>query len=134
MRQSRSASLPHPLGEFHLRFGIGINALDYSGYPDCRPEYLAAFEQLANLATRAGVEGDRFTLHAPLLHLTKAAIIGRGAALGIDYAVTTSCYDPTPKGEACGQCDACLLRLKGFAEAGMIDPATYQPSTESALP
>ena len=105
---------------------IGANALDYSGYPDCRPEYLAAFERMANLATKASVEGSgRFRIHAPLLHMTKAEIILRGVALGIDYAMTHSCYDPGPAGEACGACDSCLLRLKGFCEAGMIDPVRY---------
>ena len=104
---------------------IGINALDYSGYPDCRPEYLQAFEHLANLATRAGVEGGRMTIHAPLLHLSKAQIIERGLALGVDYAATISCYDPSPEGAACGACDACQLRLRGFAENGIADPAPY---------
>jgi 7-cyano-7-deazaguanine synthase len=106
---------------------IGVNALDYSGYPDCRPEYIAAYEQMANLATKAGVEGtQRLTIHTPLIALTKAQIIQRGLALGVDYGETITCYDPTPDGAACGQCDACLLRLKGFAEAGLPDPATYQ--------
>jgi 7-cyano-7-deazaguanine synthase len=106
---------------------IGVNALDYSGYPDCRPEYIAAYEQMANLATKAGVEGtQRLTIHTPLIALTKAQIIQRGLALGVDYGETITCYDPTPDGTACGQCDACLLRLKGFAEAGLPDPATYQ--------
>ncbi|MGE5546901.1 MAG: 7-cyano-7-deazaguanine synthase QueC [Solirubrobacterales bacterium] len=104
---------------------IGVNAVDYSGYPDCRPEYVAAFERMANLATKAGVEGNKLTLHAPLISLTKAEIIRRGLALGVDYALTSSCYDPTPEGEACGRCDACRLRLKGFAEAGRPDPARY---------
>lgn len=113
------------LGAFDLF--IGVNALDYSGYPDCRPEYLEAFERLANLATRAGVEGrGRFTVHAPLLRLTKREIIVRGAALGVDFALTSSCYDPAPDGEACGVCDACLLRLKGFREAGRADPLPYR--------
>lgn len=103
---------------------LGVNALDYSGYPDCRPEYLAAFECMANLATRAGVEGRKLTIHAPLIAWTKAQIIRRGLELGVDFALTTSCYDPTPKG-ACGHCDSCLLRLKGFAEAGVPDPARY---------
>ncbi|HSR35538.1 MAG TPA: 7-cyano-7-deazaguanine synthase QueC [Desulfurivibrionaceae bacterium] len=106
---------------------IGVNALDYSGYPDCRPEFLAAFEQVANLGTKAGVTGERrFTIHAPLLRLTKAEIIRQGLALGVDYAMTHSCYDPDAAGRACGHCDSCLLRLKGFAEAGMADPASYQ--------
>ena len=103
----------------------GVNAVDYSGYPDCRPEYIAAFEQMANLATRAGVEGQmRLTIHAPLIRLTKAEIIRRGLELGVDYSLTTTCYDPDPQtGAACGQCDACRLRQKGFAEAGLADPA-----------
>jgi 7-cyano-7-deazaguanine synthase len=105
---------------------IGVNALDYSGYPDCRPEYVAAFEQMANLATRAGVEGtQRLTIHAPLQHLSKAEIIRLGHELGVDYAITTSCYDPAPDGTACGRCDACQLRRRGFAEAGAADPITY---------
>ena len=102
---------------------IGVNALDYSGYPDCRPEYIAAFEALANLATKAGVEGrQRLTVHAPLLALTKADIIRRGLALGVDYGLTSSCYDPGPDGRPCGACDSCRLRAKGFAEAGVPDP------------
>lgn len=105
---------------------LGVNALDYSGYPDCRPEYLRAFESMANLATRAGVEGtQRLRIHAPLLHLSKAGIVSLGHSLGVDYAMTTSCYDPASDGAACGHCDACLLRLKGFAEAGEQDPVTY---------
>lgn len=104
------------------RLVIGVNALDYSGYPDCRPEYIAAFEALAKLATRAGVEGVRFHVHAPLLHMTKAQIIRRGVALGLDYALTHSCYDPNPEGRACGRCDSCVLRARGFAEAGIEDP------------
>jgi len=104
---------------------IGVNALDYSGYPDCRPEYLAAFERMAALATRAGVEGKPVRLHAPLLELSKADIIRRGLALGVDYALTRSCYDPLASGESCGRCDACLLRLRGFAQAGARDPAPY---------
>ena len=101
---------------------IGVNAIDYSGYPDCRPEYLAAFERLAALATRAGVEGRRFRIHAPLLRLTKAEIIRRGAALGLDYSLTMSCYDPTPEGRPCERCDSCQLRARGFREAGIVDP------------
>ena len=102
---------------------IGVNALDYSGYPDCRPEYIAAYENMANLATRAGVEGKaRLSIHTPLIHLTKAEIIRRGLDLGVDYALTSSCYDPGPDGRPCGQCDSCLLRQKGFAEAGVPDP------------
>ena len=104
---------------------LGVNAVDYSGYPDCRPEFLRAFEQLANLATRAGVEGSRFAIHAPLLNLSKAEIIGRGLSLGVDYALTHSCYDPTTDGLACGVCDSCQLRLKGFREAGIADPIRY---------
>lgn len=102
---------------------VGVNALDYSGYPDCRPEYIAAFEAMANLATRAGTEGkERFKIHAPLIQMTKAQIIRTGIELGIDYGLTTSCYDPAPRGAPCGQCDACLLRSKGFADAGIEDP------------
>jgi len=106
---------------------IGVNALDYAGYPDCRPEFLAAFEHLADLATRAGVLGQRFHIHAPLLKLTKADIIRRGLELGVDYALTTSCYDPTADGAACRRCDACVLRLQGFAANGVRDPARYAP-------
>jgi 7-cyano-7-deazaguanine synthase len=106
---------------------IGVNALDYSGYPDCRPEFIAAFEQMANLATRAGVEGaTRLTVHTPLMHLTKAEIITLGRTLDVDYAMTTSCYDPSPDGAACGHCDACQLRLRGFAQAGVSDPVRYR--------
>lgn len=105
---------------------IGVNALDYSGYPDCRPEYIAAFEALANLATRAGVEGRKICIHAPLIQLSKGAIIRRGLELGVDYALTHSCYDPDGAGLACGQCDSCQLRLKGFAEIGLSDPVAYQ--------
>lgn len=101
----------------------GMNAIDYSGYPDCRPGFLRAFESLAALATRAGVEGARFRVHAPLMQLDKAAIIRLGVSLGVDYALTHSCYDPAPDGTACGACDACLLRRKGFLEAGLADPA-----------
>lgn len=102
---------------------IGVNALDYSGYPDCRPEYIAAFEAMANLATRAGVEGaQRLQIHAPLIRLSKADIIRRGLALGVDYALTSSCYDPAAYGRPCGGCDACLLRAAGFAEVGLADP------------
>jgi 7-cyano-7-deazaguanine synthase len=102
---------------------IGVNALDYSGYPDCRPEYIAAFEQLAHLATRAGVEGhERLRIQAPLIRLTKAEIILQGLGLGVDYGMTSSCYDPGPRGQPCGQCDSCLLRARGFAEAGVADP------------
>lgn len=105
---------------------IGVNALDYSGYPDCRPEFIAAFERLANLATRAGVEGRPFRMHAPLIGLTKREIIARGLALGVDYSITRSCYDPSPAGEACGECDSCQLRLRGFRENGITDPAPYR--------
>lgn len=105
---------------------IGVNALDYSGYPDCRPEFISAFENLANLATRAGVEGDRpYTIHTPLIQLSKAEIIRTGLDLGVDYQLTHSCYDPTAAGVACGRCDSCLLRLKGFSEAGVEDPVEY---------
>jgi 7-cyano-7-deazaguanine synthase len=105
---------------------IGVNALDYSGYPDCRPEYIRAFEKMANLATRAGVEGTtRLLIRTPLISLSKAAIITLGISLGVDYSQTTSCYDPAPGGEACGRCDACQLRLKGFREAGVEDPIPY---------
>lgn len=105
---------------------IGANAVDYSGYPDCRPEYLAAFERLARLATVAGAEhGDRFTIHAPLLRLAKREIVERGLALGVDFSLTRTCYAPDETGRACGRCDACLLRLKGFAEAGAVDPIPY---------
>ncbi len=102
---------------------IGVNALDYSGYPDCRPEYIAAFERMANLATAAGVQGrQRLKIHAPLIDLTKAEIIRRGLALGVDYGLTSSCYDPGADGRPCGQCDSCQLRAKGFAQAGIADP------------
>ncbi|MFD2234151.1 7-cyano-7-deazaguanine synthase QueC [Phaeospirillum tilakii] len=104
---------------------LGVNAVDYSGYPDCRPDYIHAFEAMANLATKAAVEGRRMRLHTPLIDLTKADIIRRGLALGVDYAITSTCYDPAPDGRACGQCDSCRLRLKGFAEAGLSDPAPY---------
>jgi 7-cyano-7-deazaguanine synthase len=104
---------------------VGVNALDYAGYPDCRPEYIAAFETLANLATKAGVEGDRFRIHAPLIQMTKAEIIRRGLELGVDFRQTSSCYQPTDDGRACGRCDACLLRLAGFAEVGVVDPIKY---------
>ncbi len=105
---------------------IGVNALDYSGYPDCRPEYVSAFQTMANLATKAAVEGaGHYRIHTPLINLTKAEIIRKGLALGVDYGRTHSCYDPTPEGLACGRCDSCRLRLKGFAEAGAEDPARY---------
>ena len=106
---------------------VGVNAVDYSGYPDCRPEYIKAFQHLANLATKAGVEGQlKFTIHAPLIHLTKAQIIRRGTELGVDYSLTHTCYDPDEEGISCGRCDACQLRRKGFAEAGLCDPLPYQ--------
>ena len=106
---------------------IGVNALDYSGYPDCRPEFIKAYEDMANLATAYGVENQqRIQIHTPLIDLSKAQIIAKGLELGVDYAQTISCYDPTDKGEACGHCDACLLRLKGFNEQGQGDPAAYQ--------
>ena len=102
---------------------IGVNALDYSGYPDCRPEFIAAYERMANLATKAGVEGrQRLRIHTPLIEMSKAQIIARGAALGVDYSWTSSCYDPGPHGEPCGGCDSCVLRAKGFSEAGLVDP------------
>ena len=105
---------------------IGVNAIDYSGYPDCRPEFICAFENLANVATRAGSEeGARFRIHTPLISLAKAEIIRKGVSLGVDYSLTHSCYDPTPDGLACGQCDSCQLRLKGFREAGLKDPIRY---------
>jgi len=104
---------------------IGVNSLDTSGYPDCRPEFIAAFEHMANLGTRAGVEGRRFKIHAPLQHLTKADIIKKGQELGMDFSLTQSCYDPLLDGTACGRCESCLLRQKGFAEAGLIDPIKY---------
>ncbi len=105
---------------------VGVNALDYSGYPDCRPEYIEAFTRMANLATRAGVEGtQQLTIHAPLLQLSKAGIVALGTSLGVDYSITTSCYDPAPDGTSCGHCDACQLRLKGFAENGLRDPIAY---------
>ncbi|MGE5214302.1 MAG: 7-cyano-7-deazaguanine synthase QueC, partial [Nitrospirota bacterium] len=104
---------------------IGVNAIDYSGYPDCRPEFIDAFEHLANLATKAGVEGGRFRIHTPLIKLSKADIVRKAIELGVDLSLTHSCYDPTPEGLACGECDSCLLRLKGFREAGMKDPIRY---------
>ena len=104
---------------------IGVNAVDYSGYPDCRPEFIRAFEAMANLATRAGVEGARYRVHAPLISLTKAQIIRRGLELGVDYATTRSCYSPNPDGRACRECDSCRIRARGFAEVGIADPAEY---------
>jgi len=109
---------------------IGVNAIDYSGYPDCRPEFIRAFESLARLATKAGVEGARFSIHAPLSGMNKAQIIREGVRLGVDYAATHSCYDPAPDGRACGQCDSCRLRRRGFAEAGVPDPTRYLSPTD----
>ncbi len=114
---------------------LGVNAVDYSGYPDCRPEYIEAYARMANLATKAGVEGTtRLRIHTPLISLTKAEIIRRGLELGVDYSLTSTCYDPDPTGLSCGRCDACLLRLKGFADNGIADPAAYsfRPKTPSA--
>ena len=109
---------------------IGVNALDYSGYPDCRPEYIQAFEEMANLATKAGVEGEHFTIHMPLINMTKAEIIRKGRELGVDFSITSTCYDPSPDGRPCGQCDACILRQKGFAESGSKDPLLYNKDGE----
>ena len=111
---------------------IGVNALDYSGYPDCRPEFIAAYEQMANIATKAGVEGNHLRIHTPLIDLTKAQTIERGLGLGVDYSLTSSCYDPTPAGTACGHCDSCLLRLRGFQEAGAEDPIEYRSEETAA--
>ncbi|WP_149361070.1 7-cyano-7-deazaguanine synthase QueC [Lolliginicoccus suaedae] len=105
---------------------LGVNAVDYSGYPDCRPEYISAFEAMAKLATRAGVQGGRVEIHTPLISMSKAEIVRAGTKLGIDYGLTLSCYDPDSEGHPCGQCDSCLLRLKGFADAGLSDPLEYQ--------
>ncbi|OGP86893.1 MAG: 7-cyano-7-deazaguanine synthase QueC [Deltaproteobacteria bacterium RBG_19FT_COMBO_43_11] len=106
---------------------IGVNAMDYSGYPDCRPEYIAAYEKMANLATKASVSGkQKFIIHTPLIEMSKAQIIQKGVELGVDFSLTHSCYDPTPQGRACGECDSCLLRLKGFRDAGMSDPIKYK--------
>ncbi len=109
---------------------LGANALDYSGYPDCRPEYIEAYERMANLATRAGVEGSRLRIHTPLISLSKAEIVNLGTRLGVDYSLTWSCYDPAPDGTACGRCESCILRRKGFREAGMEDPISYQNSVK----
>jgi 7-cyano-7-deazaguanine synthase len=111
---------------------VGVNALDYSGYPDCRPKYIAAYQDMANLATKRGVEGQRLTIHTPLIDLSKAEIIKRGLELGVDYSLTRSCYDPSPTGAGCGQCDSCQLRLRGFAANGMSDPAPYVPQARAA--
>jgi 7-cyano-7-deazaguanine synthase len=109
---------------------IGVNALDYSGYPDCRPEFVEAFEKMANLATKAGVEGRQaLRIHTPLIALTKAEIIRKGIELGVDYGLTSSCYDPSPTGEPCGECDSCLLRRKGFRENGIVDPLRYEKAS-----
>ena len=112
---------------------LGVNALDYSGYPDCRPEYIAAYQAMANLATRAGVEGQtRLTIHTPLIQLSKREIIATGLRLGVDYGLTRSCYDPAPDGAACGECDSCVLRLKGFRENGVKDPAPYRVESQES--
>jgi len=111
---------------------IGANAIDYSGYPDCRPEFLRAFEAMARLGTKMGTEGRAITIHAPLIRMTKGQIIARGRELGVDYSFTRSCYDPNAQGEACAHCDACLLRLKGFAEVGLTDPAPYATPIRSS--
>ncbi|HEY3097850.1 MAG TPA: 7-cyano-7-deazaguanine synthase QueC [Methylomirabilota bacterium] len=105
---------------------VGVSEVDYSGYPDCRPEYIGAYERMANLATKAAVEGQKLKIHTPLIHLTKAEIIAEGTALGVDFSLTLSCYDPTPDGAACGRCDACLLRRRGFEHAGVADPTRYR--------
>jgi 7-cyano-7-deazaguanine synthase len=111
---------------------LGVNALDYSGYPDCRPEYIQAYEQMANLATKRGIEGHKLAIHTPLIDLTKAQIIKRGLDLGVDYSLTRSCYDPSAVGEGCGACDSCLLRLRGFDENGISDPAPYIHQAQAA--
>jgi 7-cyano-7-deazaguanine synthase len=108
---------------------IGVNALDYSGYPDCRPEFIAAFQTMANLATRAGVQGQTMSIHTPLIHFTKAQIVELGNQLGVDYSLTISCYDPNAAGQSCGRCDACLLRQRGFEENGLVDPIAYAVSS-----
>jgi len=114
---------------------IGVNALDYSGYPDCRPEFIEAFERLANLATKAGVDGQQnLKIHTPLISLSKAEIVRRGLELGVDYGLTSSCYDPSPSGEPCGACDSCLLRQKGFRENGLIDPLKYNGALDEVQP
>ena len=122
---SIATSIAESRGAEHVY--IGVNAVDYSGYPDCRPEYIEAFERMANLATKAGVEGRlRIKIRTPLIQMTKADIIRKGVELGVDYRLTHSCYDPSPEGKACGQCDSCLLRKKGFREAGVSDPTEYR--------
>jgi 7-cyano-7-deazaguanine synthase len=115
---------------------MGVNALDYSGYPDCRPEFIAQFEKLARVATKAGVEGTRYQIHAPLIEMTKAQLIRKGAKLGVQFSLTMSCYDPTSDGSACGECDSCLLRRKGFLEAAIEDPTRYarQPERSRGIP
>jgi 7-cyano-7-deazaguanine synthase len=110
---------------------IGVNALDYSGYPDCRPEFIDAYERMARIATRAGVEGTELSVHAPLIHMTKAEIVELGTSLGVDYSLTVSCYDADATGAACAECDSCVLRRKGFAEAGMPDPTRYQTESDA---
>jgi 7-cyano-7-deazaguanine synthase len=120
---SIALGLAETLGAQHIY--VGVNAVDYSGYPDCRPEFIAAFEALANVATKAAVEGRRMQLHAPLISLTKAGIVRRGTALGVPYGLTHSCYDPAPDGAACGRCDSCRLRAQGFLDAGVPDPTRY---------
>ena len=120
---SLSLAWAEVLGSFDIF--IGVNALDYSGYPDCRPEYISSFEKTANLATKAGVSGSSFRIHTPLIDLTKSEIVKVGMDLGVDYSLTSSCYDPDQEGNPCGLCDACYLRLKGFKEAGIIDPLNY---------
>src|SRR5262249_26476082 len=127
---ARGRSVPSPGAAFAEVRGafdifVGVNAVDYSGYPDCRPEFIAAFQTLANLATKAGVEGGRYTIHAPLMHLPKAEIIRLGASLGVEYGLTRSCYAPSPEGLACGACDSCILRRAGFESAGVPDPTRY---------
>jgi len=107
---------------------IGVSALDYSGYPDCRPEFIKAYEAMANLATRAGVEGDGVRIHTPLINLTKSQTVELGMSLGVDYSITSSCYDPSADGKPCGKCDSCLLRIRGFKENGLSDPLEYQAS------
>lgn len=110
---------------------IGVNAVDYSGYPDCRSDFIRAFEYMANLATKAGVEGEKITIHTPLINLSKSEIIQKGISLGVDYSLTHSCYDPSPEGQACGSCDSCLIRKRGFEEAGVVDPAKYKKPGDS---
>jgi 7-cyano-7-deazaguanine synthase len=111
---------------------MGVNALDYSGYPDCRPEYIEAFARMANLATKRGVEGNELRIHTPLIDITKGETVRRGLELGVDYSLTRSCYDPNEAGEACGHCDSCLLRLRAFEENGLADPAPYQAAAAAA--